>query len=83
MAGNNSTQFLRGTSAQGATHTETSLAGQPIYETDTNRLYVGDGVKAIKNLEPIGAIQPAAKTTLGGIKNYFDGSVLWISTEEQ
>lgn len=82
MAGNNSIQFLRGTAAQRAAHSETSLNGQPIFETDTNKLYIGDGEKAIKDLEPIGAIQPASETVLGGIKIYFDGNVLWISTEE-
>ena len=49
MAGNNSIQFLRGTAAARAGHSETFLAGQPIYETDTNRLYVGDGTTAVKN----------------------------------
>ena len=82
MAGNNSIQFLRGTAAQRAAHSETSLKGQPLYETDTNKLYIGDGETAIKNLKPIGAIQPASETVLGGIKIYFDGDVLWISTEE-
>ena len=53
MAGNNSIQILRGTSAQRATHTETSLAGQPIFETDTNKLYIGDGATSINNLESI------------------------------
>lgn len=53
MAGNNSIQFLRGTSAQRATHTETSLAGQPIFETDTNKLYIGDGATRIKDLVPV------------------------------
>lgn len=56
MAGNNSIQFLRGTSAQRATHTETSLAGQPIYETDTNKLYIGDGVTAVNALRPVNSI---------------------------
>lgn len=53
MAGNNSIQILRGTSAQRANHTETSLAGQPIFETDTNKLYIGDGATSINNLESI------------------------------
>lgn len=53
MAGNNSIQFLRGTEAQRATHTERSLVGQPIFETDTNRLYVGDGTTSIKDLVPV------------------------------
>ena len=53
MAGNNAIQFLRGTSAQRATHTETSLAGQPLFETDTNKLYIGDGVTTISNLRAL------------------------------
>ena len=56
MAGNNSIQFLRGTSAQRASNSETSLLGQPIYETDTNRLYVGDGVTKVNALKPVNAI---------------------------
>lgn len=55
MAGNNSIQFVRGTSTQRATHTETSLIGQPIFETDTNKLYVGDGTTLVKNLDAINA----------------------------
>lgn len=47
-------QFLRGTSAQRATHTEVSTAGQPIYETDTHKLYVGDGSTPISQLQSIG-----------------------------
>ena len=46
-------QFLRGTSAQRANHTEVSTIGQPIFETDTNLLYVGDGVTAIRDLIPV------------------------------
>ena len=55
MAGNNSIQFLRGTSSQRETHSETSLIGQPIYETNTNKLYVGDGATLVKDLEAIHA----------------------------
>ena len=54
MAGNNSIQFLRGTEAQRATHTEVSLAGQPIYCTDTNKLYVGNGSTPVNQLKEIG-----------------------------
>lgn len=53
MAGNNLIQFLRGTSAERATHSEVSLIGQPIFETDTNRLYVGDGTTAVNALLPV------------------------------
>lgn len=56
MANNRSIQFLRGTEAQRATHTELSLAGQPIYCTDSNRLYVGDGVATVDSLLPVNAI---------------------------
>lgn len=47
-------QFLRGTSAQRATHTEVSTIGQPIFETDTNRLYIGDGSTPVNQLKEIG-----------------------------
>lgn len=65
MAGNNSIQFLRGTSTARASHSETSLVGQPIYEIDTNRLYVGNGTTAINNLEAIkaSAADEATKAT--------------------
>lgn len=70
MAGNNSIQFLRGTSAQRATHTETSLAGQPLYETDTNYLYVGDGTTSVSNLSPIQAPQSINTRTNWTTVNY-------------
>lgn len=57
MAGNNAIQFLRGTATQRAAHSETSLSGQPLFETDTNKLYIGDGETAIKNLKPNTLIQ--------------------------
>ena len=41
MAGNNSIQFLRGSSAARKASSQTLLAGQPFYEMDTNSLYVG------------------------------------------
>ena len=43
MANNKSIQFLRGTSSRKTSvgASTTLLAGQPFYETDTNRLYVG------------------------------------------
>lgn len=46
-------QFLRGTSAQRANHTEVSTIGQPIFETDTKLLYIGDGTTPVKDLESI------------------------------
>ena len=69
MAGNNSIQFLRGTSAQRATHTEPSLEGQPIFETDTNRLYVGDGTTTVANLTPIRVADADHATTADSATN--------------
>ena len=82
MAGNNSIQFLRGTSTQRASHSEASLVGQPIYETDTNKLYVGDGTTQVRNLQPISTnIPSASQNTLGGVKIWEDSSgYLHIST---
>lgn len=37
MAAKNSIQILRGTSSARANHNETSLIGQPLYETDTHQ----------------------------------------------
>lgn len=75
-------QVLRGTSAQRASHSEVSTEGQPIYETDTNKLYVGDGVTQVRYLQPISAdIPSASQSTLGGVKVWEDSSgYLHIST---
>lgn len=53
MAGNNLIKMLRCTSTSRATSSEILLDGQPMYEKDTNLLYVGDGVTQAKNLQPI------------------------------
>ena len=55
MAGNNSIQFVRGPSSARSNHTETSLVGQPIFETDTNKLYVGDGETPVNELTAVKA----------------------------
>lgn len=62
---NPSIQFLRGTNAKktSTTNTNTVLAaGQPFYETDTNKLYVGDGATALGSLKPIGGEYSLTKT---------------------
>ena len=56
MAGKNIIQFLRGTSAQRTGSSEVSLAGQPLFETDTNKLYIGDGSSQLKGLKPISSL---------------------------
>ena len=75
-------QVLRGTSSQRASHSEVSTDGQPIYETDTNKLYVGDGTTRVRYLQPISAdIPSASQYTLGGVKVWEDSSgYLHIST---
>lgn len=55
MAGNNSIQFVRGPSSARSNHTEVSLVGQPIFETDTNKLYVGDGETPVNELTAVKA----------------------------
>ena len=56
MAGNNSIQFVRGTESQRALHTEPSVPGQPIYCTDSNKLYVGQEGIAVNALEPVNSV---------------------------
>lgn len=41
MAGNNSIQLLRGSSGTRKSSSQSLLAGQPFFETDTNKLYIG------------------------------------------
>lgn len=53
MAGNNSIQFLRGTSSVISSSTEIALDGQPVYDKTNNRLYIGDGTTQIRNLDPV------------------------------
>ena len=82
MAGNNSIQFVRGTSSKRASHTETSLAGQPIYETDTNRLYVGDGETSVNDLT---AVEASAADIAENVKDQNNGAgiKIWIGTQAE
>ena len=73
MAGNNSIQFVRGTSSQRASHTETSLAGQPIYETDTNKLYVGDGETSVNDLTAVKASAADRAGIADNVKSQING----------
>ena len=53
MAGNGLIKMLRCNSTSRANSSDILLDGQPMYEKDTNSLYVGDGVTQAKNLQPI------------------------------
>ena len=58
MAGNGSIQFLRGNSTKRKASSENLLAGQPFFETDTNKLYVGSSSStSLKAARPIGEEQ--------------------------
>lgn len=48
-----SIQFKRGTADQRKINTLVLDKGQPFFETDTNKLYMGDGTTALKSLKPI------------------------------
>ena len=52
MAGNNLIRMLRCNSTSRAASSDILLDGQPMYEKDTNSLYVGDGLTQAKNLQP-------------------------------
>lgn len=85
MAGNNSIQFVRGTSSQRASHTETSLVGQPIYETDTNRLYVGDGETSVNDLTAVKASAADEAVITDNVKDQHKGAgiKIWIGTQAE
>ena len=52
MAGKEAIKFLRGTSTKRLASTATLSAGQPFYETDTNKLYIGED-NALNSAVPI------------------------------
>lgn len=85
MAGNNSIQFVRGTSSQRASHTEISLVGQPIYETDTNRLYVGDGKTNVNDLSAVKASAADEAVITDNVKDQHKGAgiKIWIGTQAE
>lgn len=55
MAGNNLVQFMRCTSSVRANSTKILLPSQPLYEKDTRKLYIGDGVTEARNLQAVAA----------------------------
>ena len=54
VAGNNIIQFLRGAQSVLNSSDVVPNAGQPVFATDTGRLYIGDGATQLKNLTHIG-----------------------------
>ncbi len=87
MAGNGSIQFLRGNSDKRKASNESLLPGQPFYEADTNRLYVG-GVNgtSLKIARPIGEEQRVViGSTNLSIEEFIEkceaGSYISIGTE--
>ena len=62
-------QFRRGTAAEWTSINPTLAAGEVGYETDTEKIKVGDGFQAWNNLEyvPIGVLSESTGTGLNGI----------------
>ena len=54
-----SIQFLRGTRTKIKSSEVVPKAGQPLYATDTHKLYVGDGTTPAKNLKGIVGVDDA------------------------
>lgn len=48
-------QFLRGTSSQLQSSNRIFAAGQPVFESDSGQLKIGDGLKTFANLPYVGA----------------------------
>ena len=69
MAGNNLIKMLRCNSTSRANSSDILLDGQPMYEKDTNSLYVGDGVTQAKNLQPIASGGGGGITAANDISN--------------
>ena len=73
---------------------ETSLIGQPLFDTETNTLYIGDGETKIKELQPITnlnagigmtinggsvSLNEGTQTNAGGIRIWGDGKDIWYN----
>lgn len=74
-----SIQFRRGDESKRLASTEVLLAGQPFFEKDTKKLYIGDGSTQLKSLNKIeandsDAAHLSASNTFTG-SNKFEGTV--------
>ena len=47
-------QFLRGTKSTLSSSNQIFLAGQPVFESDSGQLKIGDGVNSFSNLPYVG-----------------------------
>ena len=88
------TQVCRCNEETRTNSSETSLIGQPIFDTETNTLYIGDGETKIKELQPITnlnagigmtinggsvSLNQGTQTNAGGIKIWGDGKDIWYN----
>lgn len=69
-------QILRGTSTQRASQTQSSVIGQPLYETDTKKLYIGDGSTAINELH---AVNPGVDISFIGTRT--NDSIIYLTAD--
>lgn len=75
-------QFRRGTAAEWSARNPTLLAGEAGYETDTNRLKFGDGVRAWSALSYVGDLEGSVLSGLSDValSGLADGDVLRYSS---
>ena len=89
------TQVCRCNEETRTNSSETSLTGQPLYDTSTNELYIGDGETTIQNLSPIQnlkagsgmtytngsvSLNEGTQTNAGGIKVWAENNDIYYST---
>lgn len=65
-------QFLRGTSSQLQSSNQVFAAGQPIFESDSGQLKIGNGTSTFANLPYVGASDANSITVSG---NHTNGSI--------
>ena len=91
------TQVCRCNEETRTNSSETSLTGQPLYDTSTNELYIGDGETTIQNLSPIQnlkagtgmtytngsvSLNEGTQTNAGGIKVWAENNDVYYSTPD-
>lgn len=72
MPNNKSLQFLRGSKDKKESSSDILLYGQPFFETDTNLLYIGDGLSTLNTLSPVNLIYDTVIESQEDFENWYN-----------
>ena len=76
-------QFLRGTKSTLSSSNQIFLAGQPVFESDSGQLKIGDGVNSFSNLPYVGeGLSSGGGSTSAGTYHSVDSRTAYIDVTE-